>query len=71
VDWKLIDDVNALPVMKNVKFKLLKDLNYICKDLDNFISDANFYQSHGRLSLAQAQDLREQAPSIQEILGCV
>jgi hypothetical protein len=61
---KLIDDVNALPVMKNVKFLLVKDLEHICKDLDSFISDVNFYESHGKLSTAQALDLRGQATSI-------
>jgi hypothetical protein len=30
---KLIDDVNALPVMKNVKFLLLEGLDHICKEL--------------------------------------
>jgi hypothetical protein len=57
--------------MKNVKFLLVKDLEHICKDLNNFISDVNFFESHGKLSPAQAQDLREQAVSIQELLGCV
>jgi hypothetical protein len=64
---KLIDDVNALPVKKNVKFLLVKDLDHICKDLDSFISDVNFYESHGKLSPAQALDLREQAISIRDI----
>jgi hypothetical protein len=68
---KLIDDVNALPVMKNVKFLLPEDLDHTCKDLDSSSSDVNFYESHGKLLPAQALDLREQVISIQEILGCI
>jgi hypothetical protein len=61
---KLIDDVNALSVIKNVKFLLLEDLDHTCKDLDSFSSDVNFYESHGKLLPAQALDLREQVISI-------
>jgi hypothetical protein len=82
---KLIDTINSMNIAKSTKtslngplhnaIKLLTDNDPtndadVCSKLDSFIAQVNSKEANGQLTSQQAANLRQQATSIQDALGC-
>jgi hypothetical protein len=65
---ELIDIVNGMGIKSSNA--LINPLQQICKDLGMFLSKVDSYESSGKLTLQQAEELRQIGTAIKNELAC-
>ncbi len=65
---ELIDIINGMGI--KTSNALINPLQHMCKDLDMFLSKVNSFESSGKLTLEQAEELRELGSALKNELAC-
>ena len=65
---ELIDIINGMGITSSNA--LINPLQHMCKDLDMFLSKVNSFESSGKLTAGQAEELRELGSALKNELAC-